>query len=162
MSLSQTTTSKQADKRYIYRHYSWTVIVFLLLVYGICILVFGWLAITNNQPWLWFGTLFFLIAFSFFCRIALLETRNKFVITVSHTGIYLPAIWKRGATVYLPFSSLSAIELIKLRRDTILKLSAGKELRIISEACFPQSKDFKELIGIVQKQSPIPFSEGSL
>ncbi len=161
MNLPQT-TSEQADKRYIYRYYSRPLLIISLFVYGIATLVFAWLAITNKQVWVWLGVLVFFMAFLVYGWIALLDSQNKFVIVISQTGIYLPIIWKRESTMYLPFSSIRAIELIKLRRETMLKLSAGKEIRVISEACFPQRQDFKELIGILQKRSSIPFSGGSL
>jgi hypothetical protein len=98
----------------------------------------------------------------FYGWLAVLDTRNKFIIKVSPLGIYFPFWWKRGATDFLPFSSLSGVELIKVRKTTILKFSASKRIYFVSEIYFPQKQDFKELIGIVQKYSPIPFSSGSM
>ena len=158
MNLSQTINSEQANTRYLYRYYSRTLIFGLLSIHGIVTLIFAWLAITNKQVGLWFGGFVFFTMFLYYAWIALLDTQNKFVITVSQTGIHLPIIWKRGSMVFLPFSSLTASEVIKIRKNTILKLSVGKKRYVVFESCFPQRQDFKALVRIVQKQSSLPLT----
>ena len=158
---SLTASSEQVDARYVYRFYSRTRIVVLLVVNGLVTLEFAWLAIASKQNWLWFGVFVFFIMFLYNGWVALLDAQNKFVITVSQTGIQVPIIWKRESKAYFPFSSIHAIELIKVRKDTILKLSMGKKIYVIFESYFAQRQDFKALLGILEKQTQIPVSGGS-
>ena len=161
MNLHQITNSEQADKQFVYRYYPRVLIFVSLVVNGLVTLTFAWLAVASKQVWLWFCVFVFFTIFFYYGWVALLDTRKKFVITVSQTGIHVPVIWRIGSSAYLPFSSLSAIELIEVRKGTILKFSIGKKIHVIFESFFPQRQDFKELVGIVQQRSSGQFSYDS-
>jgi hypothetical protein len=158
MDFSQTISSEWTQTEYAYRYFSRRFIIVSILWQAMFVLGFAWLAVKYREVLYLFGILFFSSSILLYGWLAVLDARNKFVIKVSPTGIYLPFFWKRGATDFLPFSALSGIELIKARKTTILKFSAGKKIRFVSEIYFPQKQDFKKLISIVQRYSPVPVS----
>lgn len=162
MNFSPTTSSEWTGTEYVYRYFSRRFLIVSILFQTMFFLGFAWLAVTYREVLFWFWALFLFISILFYSWLIVLDTQNKFIIKITPTGIYFPFWWKRGATDFLPFSSITNAELIKVRKTTILKFSASKRIYFASEFYFPQKNDFKELVSIVQTYLPIPLSGASL
>ena len=152
-SLRQTPRPDLIEKTYLYR-YAWSKTLVILAIGGLGAFGAAWLAISKGVVLSWLFAVIFLLMFLLGAWIAIVNIQGKLRVTISKDGIYLPSVSKPQSPTFVPFSEISAVELLEVQGNKIFQISVGDKQYSVTRPWFPGKNDFQEIIETIQERLP--------
>ncbi len=144
-------------KEYPYR-YSWFGIFMILFGCGLIAWVAGREALFTRNILTSLTAAAFAILFLLGLYQLVVNLVANLKLKVTSAGLYLPSIWRWNHPDFIPFASITKVEVSRTRISGLLLLYVGKHSYSVTQTSLPREGHFLELVDILHARLPDVFT----